>query len=132
VQLVVAQTSEVVIDWARFAQARSQLGSNFVRVIDYFREDGTKSVTAIEDGMRALNPIAMVGPADLLKMDAMQIGALSVAELAEDVEHAARDCIEWQQSPADLLHNVVQLRSVLEGTLEQLDREVNPLLVRRV
>jgi histidine phosphotransfer protein HptB len=128
---MLAQAEDVVIDWARFAQARTQLGSNFVRVIGYFREDGVKSVTAIEDGMRALNPIAMVGPADLLKMDAMQIGALSVAELAENVEHAARDCVEWHQSPADLLQNVVQLRSVLEGTLDQLDREVNPLIERR-
>jgi histidine phosphotransfer protein HptB len=115
---MMAQTADVVIDWARFAQARSQLGSNFVRVIGYFREDGAKSVSAIEEGMRALNPIAMVGPADLLKMDAMQIGALSVAELAEDVEYAARDC-------------VMQLRAVLEETLEQLDREVNPLVARR-
>jgi histidine phosphotransfer protein HptB len=128
---MMAQTADVVIDWARFAQARSQLGSNFVRVIGYFREDGAKSVSAIEEGMRALNPIAMVGPADLLKMDAMQIGALSVAELAEDVEYAARDCVEWQQSPETLLGNVMQLRAVLEETLEQLDREVNPLVARR-
>jgi histidine phosphotransfer protein HptB len=128
---MIAQTAEVVIDWARFAQARSQLGSNFIRVISYFKEDGVKSVTAIEEGMRALNPIAMVGPADLLKMDAMQIGALSVAELAEDVEYAARDCIEWHQSPEALLANVIQLRTVLEGTLEQLDREVSPLVARR-
>jgi histidine phosphotransfer protein HptB len=128
---MIAQTSNVVIDWARFAQARSQLGSNFVRVIGYFKEDGVKSVTAIEDGMRALNPIAMVGPADLLKMDAMQIGALSVAELAEDVEFAARDCVEWHQSPESLIENVIQLRVALEGTLEQLDREVSPLVARR-
>jgi hypothetical protein len=128
---MITQTSDVVIDWARFAQARSQLGSNFVRVIGYFREDGVKSVNAIEDGMRALNPVAMVGPADLLKMDAMQIGALSVAELAEDVEFAARDCIEWHQSPEALIENVVQLRVALEGTLEQLDREVSPLVARR-
>jgi hypothetical protein len=128
---MIAQTSDVVIDWARFAQARSQLGSNFIRVIGYFKEDGAKSVTAIEDGMRALNPVAMVGPADLLKMDAMQIGALSLAELAEDVEFAARDCVEWHQSPESLIENVIQLRATLEETLDQLDREVSPLIARR-
>jgi histidine phosphotransfer protein HptB len=125
-----AQASEVIIDWARFAQARTQLGSNFVRVIGYFREDGIKSVTAIEDAMRALNAVSMIGPADLLKMDAMQIGALSVAELAEDLEFAARDCVEWHQSPDTMLEQVLQLRITLEATLEQLDREVNPLIAR--
>jgi hypothetical protein len=39
--------------------------------------------------------------------------------------------VEWQQSPETLLGNVMQLRAVLEETLEQLDREVNPLVVRR-
>jgi histidine phosphotransfer protein HptB len=125
-----AQASEVIIDWARFAQARTQLGSNFVRVIGYFREDGLKSVKAIEDAMRALNAVSMIGPADLLKMDAMQIGALSVAELAEDLEFAARDCVEWHQTPDNMIEQVLQLRSILETTLDQLDREVNPLVAR--
>ncbi len=120
-----------VIDWARFAQARSQVGSGFLRVLGYLRDDGSKSLGAIEDALRGRNPMAMIGPADLLKTDAIQVGALSVAELAEDVEYAARDCVEWHQSPDGMVEQVLALRSAFDQTVILMDREVNPLSVRR-
>ena len=42
------------IDWEDFARAREELGAEFVRILGYFREDGTKSVVAIEEAMRML------------------------------------------------------------------------------
>ena len=126
-----ADAVQVIIDWERFAQARVQLGSNLVRVVGFFRDDGQKSVDAIENALKARNAISIIGPADLLKTDAMQIGALTVAELAEDIEFGARDCVEWHQSPESLIAPVMQLRSIFEDSLAQLEREVNPLVVRR-
>jgi histidine phosphotransfer protein HptB len=120
-----------VVDWARFAQSRTQLGPRFLRVINYFREDGGKSIAAIEASLRVRNPIGMIGPADLLKNDALQIGALSVAEIAEDIEFAARDCVEWRQAPDALLESVMALKAHFAETLTLLDREVNPLLAKR-
>jgi histidine phosphotransfer protein HptB len=121
-----------IIDWERFAQARAHLGDSFVRVIGYFDQDGRKSLDTIEGALRNRNAIGMIAPADLLKRDAMQIGAITVAELAEDVEFAARDCVEWHQAPELMLEPVMQLRAAFSETMAQLEREVNPLLVRRV
>ena len=42
-----------IVDWAVFGQARAELGADFVRILGYFREDGVKSVAAIEEAMRA-------------------------------------------------------------------------------
>ncbi len=120
-----------IIDWARFAQARAQVGSGFLRVLGYLRDDGAKSLGAIEDALRAHNPMAIIGPADLLKTDAMQIGALTLAELAEDVEFAARDCVEWHQSPDGMVEQVLSLRAAFDETVALMDREVNPLAIRR-
>ncbi len=127
-----SQSQEAIVDWERFSQARTTLGANFLRVIGYFSDDGAKSVSAIEDALRTRNAIAMIGPADLLKSDAMQIGALSVAEIAEDIEFGARDCVEWRQSPEILLEPVMQLRAFFEDSVLQFDKEVNPLVTRRV
>ena len=41
-----------LIDWAVFGETRNLLGAGFMRVLGYFREDGTKSVAAIEEAMR--------------------------------------------------------------------------------
>ncbi|MEY2925777.1 MAG: hypothetical protein RL367_254 [Pseudomonadota bacterium] len=123
---------EAAVDWARFALARQQLGDNFLRLMGYFRDDGAKSVSAIEQAMRNRNPVAAIGPADLLKNDALQLGALAVAELAEDIEFGARDCVEWRQEPDILIEPVMQLRSMFEQTIAQMENRTNPLSQRRV
>src|SRR3546814_10492637 len=38
-----------LVNWTEFAQVRRELGAGFVRILGYFREDGIKSVSAIED-----------------------------------------------------------------------------------
>src|SRR3546814_1824686 len=37
---------EILVDWEEFRATRGQLGAAFVRILGYFREDGTKSVAA--------------------------------------------------------------------------------------
>ncbi len=119
-----------LVDWARFDQARASLGVRLFRHLGYLREDGAKAITQIEDAMRAGDAISLVNPADLLKAEAYQIGALGVAALAEDIEVQARDCIEWRQAPDNILEAVVQLRDAFDRTVTLIDKETNPLMVR--
>jgi HPt (histidine-containing phosphotransfer) domain-containing protein len=88
-----------IINWATFAEARSVLGEAFVRVLGYFREDGTKSVAAIEEAMRQKDAAALVMPAHTLKGEALQFGADSLGDLAEEIEFAARHYVEFGKGP---------------------------------
>ena len=125
------QIADDVINWTAFSETRGALGDAFVRILGYFREDGTKSVAAIEDAMRERNSARLVLPAHTLKGEGYQFGAEKLAELAEEIEVAARHYVELQQDPSELLEKVVQLRPLFELTLETLEREVSPLVERR-
>ena len=120
-----------LVDWPAFARARSELGAGFVRILGYFREDGVKSVAAIENAMRAENAAAIVIPAHTLKGEARQFGAEPLALIAETIETIARDCIERHDTPSQALQHVVELRPMFESTLNLLEREANPLVERR-
>jgi HPt (histidine-containing phosphotransfer) domain-containing protein len=120
-----------LVNWASFSQARSELGANFVRILGYFREDGVKSVDAIEDAMRAHNAAALVLPAHTLKGESRQFGADPLSDLAEEIEVIARSCVERQDTPERALAHVVRLRPLFEATLGLLEREANPLVERR-
>ena len=120
-----------LVDWTTFARARSELGAGFVRILGYFREDGVKSVAAIETAMRAQNAAAMVIPAHTLKGEARQFGAEPLGELAEKIEAIARDCVETRDTPDQALAHVVALGPLFEKTLSMLERESNPLVERR-
>ena len=120
-----------LIDWRAFKQARAALGSDFVRILGYFREDGTKSVAAIEEAMRNGNSTGLVLPAHTLKGESYQFGAEKLAQTAEFIEQGARRCVEHQEAPDELLNLVVQMRPLFEQTLAVLDKETNPLVQRR-
>lgn len=120
-----------LVNWTAFQQARSELGGGFVRILGYFREDGVKSVAAIEAAMRAQNAASMVIPAHTLKGEARQFGADPLANLAETIETIARDCVELQDTPELALEHIAKLRPLFEQTLTLLEREANPLVARR-
>ena len=120
-----------LVDWAAFQAARSELGAGFVRILGYFREDGIKSVAAIEDAMRNGNAAALVLPAHTLKGESRQFGAEPLSVLAESIEHIARQSVETRDVPDQALEHVVKLRPCFEATLTMLEREANPLVVRR-
>lgn len=122
---------ETLVDWEEFRATRSQLGAAFIRILGYFREDGTKSVAAIEEAMRARDARGLVMPAHTLKSEARQFGAERLGALSEDIEMFARRCVESQVSPEEYLPRVVELRSLFEQTLAALEREANPLVQRR-
>jgi histidine phosphotransfer protein HptB len=120
-----------LVDWHAFGQARSELGAGFARILGYFREDGVKSVFAIEAAMRSRNAAAMVIPAHTLKGEARQFGAEPLGALAEQIENIARDCVEMQDTPDEALEPVTRLRPLFEETLGLLEREANPIVTRR-
>jgi histidine phosphotransfer protein HptB len=120
-----------IIDWIAFQSARNELGGDFIRILGYFREDGAKSVDAIEAAVRANNAVAIVMPAHTLKGEARQFGAEALGDVAEIIETHARQCIEWGHTPEDLIEHVVKLRPLFTQTFEEFDKETNPLVERR-
>ena len=119
-----------LVDWGAYAHARAELGAGFVRILGYFREDGVKSVAAIEAAMRAQSAAAMVIPAHTLKGEARQFGAEPLAEVAELIETTARFCIETHRFPDELVPDVVELKRLWQETVAQFDQATNPLLKR--
>lgn len=122
---------QTLIDWDEYRASRAQLGAAFVRILGYFREDGTKSVLAIENAMREGDARGLVMPAHTLKGESRQFGAETLALLAEDIETFARRCVEMRVSPEEYLPKVVGLRSLFHATLDALEAETNPLVQRR-
>ncbi|HTI31556.1 MAG TPA: Hpt domain-containing protein [Sphingomonas sp.] len=124
--------SEAKIDWAKFSAARGALGAEFIRILGYFREDGEKSIAALEAAMRQKSAVAMILPAHTLKGESRQFGADGVGDLAEFIEGHARDCVERRDDPDQALAAVVKLRPIFQATMEAFGKETNPLVERRV
>jgi HPt (histidine-containing phosphotransfer) domain-containing protein len=120
-----------IVNWTTFGETRGVLGEAFVRVLGYFREDGIKSVASIEQAMRERDSAKLVLPAHTLKGESWQFGAEKLAELAEEIEVAARHYVELRQGPEEIVEKVVQLRPLFEATLIALESEASPLVERR-
>ncbi len=120
-----------LIDWTVCRATRSALGPNFVRILGYFREDGTVSVSKIEEAMRAKDPVAMVMAAHTLKGEALQFGALRLSVTAETIEMTARACVEHHDTPDELIELVVALRAMFEETLAILEEDASPVVQQR-
>lgn len=120
-----------IVDWVHFEKTRAELGPGFIRILGYFREDGTKSVTQIEQAMREENTVGLVIPAHTIKGEARQFGAEPLARVAEAIEATARSCVETRRFPDELVADVVQLRRLFNQTIDLFDRATNPLLTRQ-
>ncbi len=125
------EAAATIVDWAKFAQMRSELGASFVRILGYFREDGEKAVAKIEEAMHRRDAAAFVLPAHTMKAEARQFGAEPLAALAEQIELAGRRALESRLFPDDILPQVAQLRPLYGQTIDQLEAETNPLATRR-
>ena len=119
-----------LIDWTVFVETRTALGANFVRILGYFREDGTKSVLEIEDAMRAGDPAPMVLAAHTLKGQSLQFGAVQLVAAAETIEFTARHCLEHREKPDEILELIVALRPMFEDTLALFEQESSPIVQR--
>ncbi len=127
----VTQQVDTAIDWAKFARARAELGGGFTRILGYFREDGAKSIAAIEQAMKSGAAAPLVLPAHKLKTEAAEFGAVKLSKIAEHIEMTARDCVERHMAPGMLMEDVADIRPLLEATLAELDAACNPLMNRR-
>ena len=119
-----------IIDWAYFEKSRTELGPGFIRILSYFKEDGTKSIAQIESAMREQDTTALVLPANTLKGESRQLGAEPLAKVAELIESTARFCIESHRFPDELVPKVVELRRLFDQTIELFDKATNPLMTR--
>lgn len=119
-----------IVDWALFEKNRAELGPGFIRIISYFREDGSKSVAQIEQAMHEQNTPALVIPAHTIKGEARQLGAEPLATVAELIESTARLCVETHRFPDELVERVVELRRLFSQTIELFDKATNPLVSR--
>lgn len=117
------EATDQLIDRAQFNQLKAELGANFMRVLGYYREDGDKTIAAIEEAMRARNAVALVRPAHMLKGESLQFGAVPLALAAERIEKAARRAVEDHDFPETILADVVTLRPLFTATLAMCDRE---------
>jgi len=120
-----------LVNWTEFTRTRNELGAAFPRILGYFREDGVKSIQAIEQAFRARNAVALVTPAHTLKGESAQFGAYRLSAMAEEIEMVARRCVETREQPDELIETVVALRPCFTETLALLDRDANPLVARR-
>ncbi len=125
------QLDSELIDWAVYSETRSSLGPDFVRILGYFREDGTQSIVKIEDALRAKDATQIIMPAHKLKGESLQFGAIRLAALAELIEMTARKCVEHQEAPDEIIEQVVGLRPLFEETLPILEHETSPVVQRQ-
>jgi HPt (histidine-containing phosphotransfer) domain-containing protein len=121
---------EDLVDWVFFEKSRAELGPGFIRILGYYREDGAKSVAAIEAAMHEQNTVALVIPSHTLKGESRQFGAEPLAVVAEKIETIARMSIETRRFPDELVPDVVKLRRLFEQTMELFDAATNPLQTR--
>jgi HPt (histidine-containing phosphotransfer) domain-containing protein len=126
----VADEAREIVDWGHFEKSRTELGPSFIRILSYFKEDGVKSVSQIEQAMRDENTTALVTPAHTLKGEARQLGAEPLAKIAELIETTARFCVETHRFPDELVPEVVQLRALFSQTVELFEKATNPLVQR--
>jgi HPt (histidine-containing phosphotransfer) domain-containing protein len=119
-----------IVNWVHFEKSRSELGPGFIRILSYFREDGTKSVAQIEQAMHNQDTVALVIPAHTLKGESQQFGAEPLAKVAELIEQTARMCVETHRFPDELVPEVVELRRLFNRTIDLFDKATNPLLQR--
>lgn len=128
---VLTDVPDDFIDWKAFGETRNLLGAGFVRILGYFRDDGIKSVDAIEEALRLKDSAKLIMPAHTLKGEGWQFGAHGLALLAEEIEVAARHYVEIQIDPSELVETIVQLRPMFEATLAALEAEASPLVERK-
>jgi len=126
----VADEARDIVDWAHFERSRTELGPSFIRILSYFKEDGVKSITQIEEAMHEQNAAALVIPAHTLKGESRQLGAEPLAKVAELIESTARFCVETHRFPDELVPQVVELRRLFDVTVDLFDKATNPLMTR--
>lgn len=115
-----------LVDQSELAQARAVMGAGMARILGYFREDGARSIRAIEEAFTQGNAAAMVIPAHTLKGESLQFGARRLGGIAESIEQTARRCVEQRLPPSEVGGEVAMLRGCFNETLALLESAAPP------
>lgn len=110
-----------LIEWSEFTNAYRELGDAFPRILQYYREDGFRSVDAVERAMDAGDAAALVIPAHTLKGESRQFGAKAMGDISETIEMAARDCVEFHRPPTAIRTEVELYRICFTRTLVAIE-----------
>ena len=120
-----------IIDWEYFEKSRAELGPGFIRILSYFKEDGTqvdrpdrgRDARAEYDraGASRAHPQGRIAPA--------RRGAAGQGRRADRIDRALlhRNRAAF---PDELVPEVVQLRRLFDQTVELFDKATNPLMTR--
>jgi len=118
------QGGNSVVNWTTFGQTRELIGSDFAKILGYYRDDAAKCVVAVEHAYKLRDAVSMVRPAHTLKGDSLQFGGEALGRLAEYIEHSARRCVEEHSAPDKLDAEIIRLRPLLIETLGEFEREL--------
>lgn len=118
------QSGNSVVNWTTFDQTRALIGSDFAKILGYYRDDAAKCVVAVEQAYKLRDAVSMVRPAHTLKGDSLQFGGEALGRLAEHIEHSARRCVEEHSAPDKLDAEIIRLRPLLIETLGAFEREL--------
>lgn len=120
-----------IIDWRYFEKARAELGPGFIKILGYFREDGTAAIDKIKAAMHSQNTVQLIIPSHTLKGESRQFGAEPLAAVAEKIEDTARACVEEGRFPDELVPDVVELQQLFDATVNAFDEKISPLAKRQ-
>ena len=124
---MVAQ-GQTAIDWARFQMVRSYADRRIARLVGYFREDAEQHLAQADRAARDGNLRAMIGQLEALRRDAIQIGALGLAEMAEGIEQEVRDILDHGLTDFALPPGLPALSRMIQDTLAALEADISPPL----
>jgi len=109
-----------LFDETALASVMHAAGADFSRLVGYFGDDGARCIGQIEQAHDAADAAALVDPACRLEEQARQMGARRLSLIAGEIEQTARRCLEQQEPPGTIAHEISMLRVCFSQTLALL------------
>ena len=114
-----AERSPPVLDGGVLGELREVLGPEVDRIVAVYLEDSPRLIAQLERAVAGNDPIALRVAAHTLKSSSANVGAITLAEAARDLEHGARD--GTLSNPGTAVARIVgefaQVRAALQATL---------------
>ena len=105
-----------VLDAAILARAKNIVEEKFPKMASYFIEDCAIYIGQITEALEALSAESLIPPAHTLKSSSRYMGALRMADIAEQIETEARETIKGSGSIVAVPGLLKELRRVFAET----------------